>query len=120
DELCSHGRRAFAGCVEGRTALARGGGNGWHWKGRYWPELARGLGEGLTMHANELPPQVKLTLICGAHLRRHYFGSYYARAQNLRPGLTAAYDRVLGEVDFLLMPTTPGRAHVDNKSLSIS
>src|SRR5438552_1832416 len=43
-----------------------------------------------------------------------------ARAQNLRPGLTAAYDRVLGEVDFLLMPTTPGRAHVDNKSLSIS
>jgi len=120
DHLASAGPIAFAGFVEGMTALVSGGGNGWHWKGRYWPELALGLGEGLTMHGNELPPQVKVTLMCGAHLRRHYFGSYYARAQNLRPGLTAAYDRVLGEVDFLLMPTTPGRAHVDNKSLSIS
>src|SRR5438093_3328377 len=40
--------------------------------------------------------------------------------QNLRPGVTAACDRVLGEVDFLLVPTKPGRAHVDNKSLPIS
>jgi amidase len=111
---------AFAGFVEGMTALVRGGGNGWHWKGRYWPELAAGLREGLTNFGDDLPPQVKLTLVCGAHLQRHYSGGVYARAQNLRPWLTAAYDRVLRDVDVLVMPTTPGRAHVDDPTLPIA
>ena len=109
----------FAGFVEGMTALVRGGGNGWHWNGRYWPELAAGLNEGLTRFGNDLPPQVKLTLICGAHLQREHLGGVYARAQNLRPWLTAAYERALRDVDVLVMPTTPGRPHVVDPSLSI-
>jgi amidase len=110
----------FAGFIEGMTALISGGGNGWHWRGRYWPEFASALQEGLERSGQELPPQVKLALICGAHLRRRYFGRYYATAQNLRPALTAAYDRSLHDVDFLVMPTTPGRPHVDDKELSIT
>jgi amidase len=119
-EHLSSGGIAFAGFVEGMTALISGGGNGWHWKGQYWPELASALGEGLSSFGQELPPQMKLALICGAHLRKQYFGRYYATAQNLRPALTTAYDRILEEVDFLLMPTTPGRPHLDVKNLSIA
>jgi len=111
---------AYAGFVEGMTALVRGGGNGWHWNGRYWPELAAGLNEGLSKFGNDLPPQMKLTLICGAHLQRHYLGGVYARAQNLRPWLMAAYDRVLHDVDILVMPTTPGRPHLNDPSLPIA
>jgi amidase len=44
----------------------------------------------------------------------------YARAQNLRPWLRAAYDRLLRDVDVLVMPTTPGRAHVDDPTLPIA
>lgn len=111
---------AFAGFVEGMTALVRGGGNAWHWKGRYWPELAAGLNDGLTRFGDELPPQVKLTLISGAYLQRQYLGGVYARAQNLRPWLTAAYDAVLRDVDVLVMPTTPGRPHRADASLPIA
>src|SRR5439155_24225098 len=62
-------------------------------------------------HAGELSAQVKITLIVGALLRREYFGGIYAKAQNLRPWLTAAYDRALAGVDALLLPTTPGLPH---------
>jgi amidase len=116
----SSGGISFAGFVEGMTALMSGGGNGWHWKGQYWPELASALTDGLTRSGQELPPQMKLTLICGAHLRNRYLGRYYATAQNRRPALTAAYDRVLANVDFLVMPTTPGRPHADDTTLSIT
>jgi amidase len=109
------------GCfVEGITAQFSGGGNGWHWTGRYWPEVAAALRAGLTQYGDDVPPQLKLTLLCGVHLRRHYFGELYARAQNLRPWLTAAYDRALAEVDVLVMPTTPGQPHVDDRNLSLS
>ena len=37
-------------------------------------------------------------------------GAPYARAQNLRPWLRAAYDRTLADADVLLFPTTPFRA----------
>jgi amidase len=110
----------FAGFIEGMTALISGGGNGWHWRGRYWPEFASALCEGLTRSGQELPPQMKVALICGTHLRRRYLGRYYATAQNLRAPLTAAYDRIFDDLDFLVMPTTPGRPHADDKDLSIA
>lgn len=102
---------AFAGFVEGMYHLMTSGGNGYAWKGRYWWELADGLGRGLAEHANDLSAQVKITLILGALLRRERFGGLYAKAQNLRPWLTEAYDRALAGVDCLLMPTTPGLPH---------
>jgi amidase len=36
-----------------------------------------------------------------------YGGKYYAKAQNLRSRLTAAYDEALSKCDILLMPTLP-------------
>ena len=111
---------AFVGFVEGMTALVGAGGNGYHWTGAYWPELALALREGLAAFGDELSPQMKLTLICGSHLRQRYRGALYAKAQNLRPALRAGYDRALGEVDYLVMPTTPGLPHVDDPTLPIS
>ncbi len=119
-EHLQNGGMAFAGFVEGMTALVSGGGNGWHWMGRFWPELAAGLRDGLLKFGNELPAQVKITLLCGMHLRNRYFGEFYARAQNLRPWLTAAYDRALADVDVLVMPTTPARAQLYDPSLPLS
>lgn len=110
---------AFAGFVEGMTALLAGGGNGYHWFGRYLPDLALALRRGLTAFGDELSPQVKVILVAGAHLRRHYRGAVYAKAQNLRPWLRAAYDRSLADVDALLLPTTPGTPHVDDRALPI-
>jgi amidase len=110
-EHVSFGDVAFAGFIEGMTALMTGGGNGYHWAGRYSPDLALAIGEGLATRADQLSPQVKATLMLGLHLRRTYHGSLYARAQNARPKLRAGYDRLLADSDVLLMPTTPGIPH---------
>ena len=111
---------AFAGFVEGMTALVDGGGNGYHWPGRYATDLATALRHGLETRGNELSPQVKATLLLGSHLRRRYPGSLYAKAQNLRPSLRAAYDRALAEADVLLFPTTPGLPHLVAAGLPLS
>jgi amidase len=101
---------AFAGFVEGMTALMTSGGNGIGWSGRYWEELAPAIVAGLRERGNELSPQVKAVLTAGVHLRERLGGASYARAANLRPWLRSAYDRTLDDIDVLLMPTTPFRA----------
>jgi amidase len=102
---------AFAGFIEGMTNLMESGGNGYAWRGRYWEDLAPALAAGLRDRAQSLSPQMKVALITGRWLRARYAGALYAKAQNLRPWLRAAYDRALADVDVLLMPTTPWRAH---------
>jgi amidase len=102
---------AFAGFVEGMTNLLETGGNGIGWHGRYWEDLAPAYARGLAEHAQHLSAQVKVTMIAGRWLRRHYAGAIYAKAQNMRPWLRAAYDRALADVDVLLLPATPWRAH---------
>lgn len=52
-------------------------------------------------------PQTRLVLLTGEYMTQAYGGEYYARAQNLRRRLRAAYDEVLGQYDVLLMPTLP-------------
>jgi amidase len=111
---------AFTGFMEGMTALMTAGGNGMGWKGRYWPELSRAVGSGLKAFGDELSDQVKLTLMVGSHMRRQYHGEVYARAHNLHPWLRAGYDRALADVDVLVMPTSPGRPHVVDPSLTIA
>jgi amidase len=111
---------AFAGFVEGMTALMTGGGNGIGWSGRYWEELAPAIVSGLREHANELSPQVKVTLAAGRHLRERLGGALYARAENLKPWLRAAYDRALTAADVLLFPTTPFRAFRLDDELRVS
>jgi amidase len=111
---------AFAGFVEGMTALMTSGGNGIGWSGRYWEELAPAIVAGLRERGNELSPQVKAVLTAGVHLRERLGGAPYARAQNLRPWLRSAYDRTLDDIDVLLMPTTPFRAFRLDDELSTS
>jgi amidase len=113
------GAVAFAGFIEGMTALITGGGNGYHWRGRYWPEIADALAAAVRERADSLPPQIKVALILGLHLRREHGGSVYARAQNARPELRAAYDRALEGADCLLMPTTPGVPHVHDPDMPL-
>jgi amidase len=111
---------AFAGFIEGMTALMTGGGNGYGWRGRYWPELADAMAAVVRERSARLSPQIKVTLMLGAHLRREHAGGVYARAQNARPRLVAAYDRALADADVLLMPTTPGVAHVHDPDMPLS
>ncbi len=102
---------AFIGFVEGMTNLMESGGNGYSWAGRYWEHLAPALTAGLREHSQELSAQMKVTLIAGRWLKGRYAGALYAKAQNLRPWLRDAYTSALEDVDVLLMPTTPWRAH---------
>ena len=105
------GGLAFASFVEGVTSTIEAGGNGFGWQGRYWEELPPALAAGFAAHAGELSAQVKIMLVAGRWLRARAWGAPYAKAQNLRPWLRAAYDGALSGVDALLMPTTPWRAH---------
>jgi amidase len=112
---------SFAGFLEGMYDVCTSGGNGYQWPGRYWEELAPALSAGLRDHAAELSPQMKTALVAGRYLRERFGGRYYARAQNLRGWLRAAYDEALDGVDVLLMPTTPWCAHeVDPPGLSVA
>jgi amidase len=111
---------ALAGSMQGLAAVIEGGGNGFGWRGRYWPELAHAFAEGMRDRGHEFSPEVMVALICGTHLRRHYAGEIYARAHNLHSWLRGAYDRALADLDVLVMPTTPGLPHVYDPGLSIS
>ncbi len=111
---------AFAGFVEGMANVIGAGGNGYGWTGRYWEDFAAALRTGLEAHAQDLSPQVKVALVAGSFLRRRYGGALYAKAQNLRPWLRAAYDAALARVDVLLLPTTPWRAHELAPDLSVA
>jgi amidase len=94
--------------VEGATTqMVDLNGSGMNWKGRYFPGMIAAFHAGRRAHANELAPTVKLVVLLGAHLLATHGGAYYAKAQNLAPALTAAYDTALSEVDVLAMPTLP-------------
>ena len=55
-------------------------------------------------------PTVKGVILLGNYLAEQTGGVFYAKAQNLRRKLRAAYDQVLSDVDILVMPTTPTTA----------
>ena len=97
--------------AEGMAALVYGNGVGHHWKGLYNVSFANALGKSLRAQAQDLPPQVKFVVMLGTYLNRTYHGRLYAKAQNQRRALRAAYDQILEQVDVLVMPTTPMTAH---------
>jgi amidase len=57
-----------------------------------------------------LDPRALLNLMAGEFSRKYWAGRLYAKAQNVRPGYIAAYDKVLADVDVLVMPTTVTQA----------
>ena len=97
--------------AEGATALLQTSGTGRAFEGQYNPGLAHALGNGLRSQSNELPPTVKLVLLIGSYMTENYSSVMYAKAQNLRRELRAAYDDALSRYDLLLLPSTPMPAH---------
>ncbi len=96
--------------LEGLYALLTAHGIGHHFAGRYDRGLARAFATALRERPNDLPSSAKLVVLGGAFLAERHPGQVYGAAQNLRPKIRAAYDRVLGTVDVLAMPTTPMKA----------
>ncbi|MBO0688014.1 MAG: amidase [Candidatus Dormibacteraeota bacterium] len=97
--------------IEGATALMVAGNSmGTNWKGHYTTSLLDSYARGRITRANDLSETVKLVLLLGQYMHDAYHGRYYAKAQNLARDLSAAYDRALGEVDLLVMPTLPLKA----------
>jgi amidase len=105
--------------AEGMTALLHHNGMRYHPREAYNAALADTVGKSLQAHGHDLPPQMKLVSMLGTYLCQHYHGRFYAKAQNLRPGLRASYDAILQQVDILAMPTTPMKAHPYRPQLGI-
>jgi amidase len=94
--------------VEGSAALMiNGNGFGTNWDGHYVTSLLDAFARGWRSRPNDLAETVKMVLFFGEYARRFYHGRFYAKAQNLRRSLRAAYDSVLGSYDLMLMPTIP-------------
>ena len=104
--------------AEGVTATFQGNGHGHHWDGAYIPELSQAFGIGMQERGDRMPLQAKFNLMLGTYMREDYQGRFYAKAQNMRATLRAGYDMLLEQVDILLMPTTPMKAHVYNPDQS--
>ena len=97
--------------AEGATGLLQSSGTGRHFEGQYNKGLAHTLGQGIRAQGNDLPPTVKLVMLIGSYMTEQYHSEMYAKAQNMRRELRAAYDDALSQYDLLLMPTTPMPAH---------
>ena len=94
--------------IEGAASfMILGNNHGTNWRGFYNTPLLDAVGRGFNTRAKDLSVQAKLALMMGEYLRGEYHGRYYAKAQNTRHLLNAAYDRALQEVDVLVMPTIP-------------
>jgi amidase len=97
--------------VEGSTELMiKGDGFGYSWEGHYVTSLRDAYARGWRSRPNDMSETVKMVMLLGEYMHRCYHGRYYAKAQNLRRALRAAYDGVLAEHDLLVMPTIPFRA----------
>lgn len=60
--------------------------------------------------ADQMSETTKLLTMLGTYIRKQYGLRYYGKGVNLSRKLAAAYDKVLGEADLLLMPTLPLKA----------
>ena len=90
--------------------MLKGGGVGVNQQGYQITSLLDASARALRRQPNDLAPTVILTLLFGEYMQRAYHGRYYAKAQNLRRTLRAAYDGVLAEYDLIALPTTAMRA----------
>lgn len=89
--------------------MLRGNGYGLNHKGHYNPEIMQAFAEGWRRYGNDVSHSVKYVALCGQYTLNLLGGSCYAKAQNLRPLVTAAYDRALASCDVLCYPTLPMR-----------
>jgi amidase len=94
--------------LEGATEMMlKGHAMGNNWSGYYTTSLQEAFARGWRLRPDDVSETVKLVLLLGEYLYRHYHGRYHAKGQNLRPVLRRAYDEVLKGHDVLAMPTIP-------------
>jgi amidase len=97
--------------IEGATEqMMKGNGYGINWEGFYDTALMDVYGNGWRARPDDLSETVKLVMLLGEFMNRNYHARYYAKAQNIRYALVAAYDSALAQADVLVMPTLPQRA----------
>lgn len=77
----------------------------WGTKGHYDTRAMEFWGRSRKVRGQNLSVTGKLITLLGHHMLERYQGYYYGRAQNQVRLLSEAYDRALGEVDILAMPT---------------
>ena len=108
----AHGMHIWAGIAREGAAqnMLKGGGVGVNQQGYQITSLLDASARALRRQPDDLAPTVTLTLLFGEYMGRNYHGRYYAKAQNLRRTLRAAYDTVLAEHDLIALPTTAMRA----------
>jgi amidase len=96
--------------IEGGAAWLASNHAGHFLDGHHDRALVRAVTASRRERRGELPANLRIMLIAARLLTEQHGGEVYARTQNRRPELRAAYDRVLSEVDVLMMPTTPMKA----------
>ncbi len=77
---------------------------------RFYPTSVMKAAMAWREHADEFADTLKIATIFSKYTLDRYGGHYYAKAQNLRRRLRAAYDAVLKSHDLLLLPTTVMKA----------
>jgi amidase len=87
--------------------MIKGHGMGNNWSGYYTLSLQEAFARGWRSRPDDVSETVKLVLLLGEYMHRHYHNRYHAKAQNLRVLLRAAYDKALANCDVLAMPTIP-------------
>jgi amidase len=87
--------------------MLKGYGVGNNVQGYYPVSMQEALARGMGTRINDVSPTVKLVLLLGEYMHRHYHGRYHSKAQNLRVLLRQAYDDTLKKFDALVMPTIP-------------
>jgi len=89
------------------STMVRDNGMGHGFEAAFDTRLIDTYGKARRAHAQQFSATVKTVILLGQYLDEVYGGMFYAKAQNLRRVLRAAYDDALRDVDLLLMPTTP-------------
>jgi amidase len=87
--------------------MIKGYAMGNNWIGYYTTSLQEAFARGWTSRPDDVSETVKLVLLLGDYMHRHYHNRYHAKAQNLRVLLRNAYDEVLKNYDLFAMPTIP-------------
>jgi amidase len=101
----------YAIIPEGMMRLMRTGLVSAHHGGHYNAPLAEFFAAHYADRANLEASTVKFMAVLGEFSAHRFNGSLYARAQNARGALTAAYDAALEKFDALVMPATPMKPH---------
>jgi amidase len=97
--------------LEGAAEITfKGDAMGYGWQGERSRDLITFWGDSWRHRPDRLPTIAKYVLVAAEHIRRTYGVAFYAKAQNLRREMRAAYDAALSEYDVLAMPTIPFRA----------